>query len=376
MNIRIGVVGVLAAACATMLWAQGLIVCRACGREAKPGETACAHCKAELQKPKVEAVEKPAAPAIDKDAEVGRGAATVVEASVRQARELEKKEPEVALCYYQNALALMRLVPADTYPASVREAILGGNERAMQALLRGRIPCRKCSGSGKYQLDMGKVDRSKGVKAADGVACPACKGLGTFAGFREVSKVMSTILQGRGEFERRQMVAGDVKVGRAFVPPALEKLMSNRQRALVMTGMPGPCSECQLTGRQACTVCRSKGLVKCDYKGCTQGFLKDEKKTGARQEKRMNQESVNKCPKCEGSAEMPCLICKGVGSVACKKCDGSGLAPRCQRCTGTGLMACNKCKGTGAVKGAPCAECKGETMMLCTTCRGEGAQIR
>jgi hypothetical protein len=376
MNRRWIVSVIVSLAAAAVLWAQGLIVCKACGREAKPGEVTCSHCSAPLPKPKAEPAEKPAAPAVDKDAEVARGASEVVAESVRQARELEKAQPEVALSYYQNALALMRLVPAGKFPASVGEAILGGNERVMQALQRGQVKCKKCNGSGKYQLDMSKVAASQGIKSVEGVACPACKGAGSFAGLREVSKVKMAILQGRQEFERRQMLKGDVKVGRALVPSALEKLMTNRQRALVMTGLPLPCEACQLTGRQACTLCRATGWVKCTYPGCSNGILKETASASTRQAKRMNEETLKKCPRCEGLAEIFCETCKGNGSVACKKCDGSGLASRCLRCTGTGLMSCSKCRGTGEMKGAPCPECKGETMMLCTTCRGEGAMAR
>ena len=369
----------LSVAAAAALWAQGLVVCKACGREAKPGETACKHCSAPLPKPQTggEALAKPAAaPAADKDAEVQRYAAEGVEESVRQARELEKGQPEVALSYYQNALALMRLVPPGKFPASVGEAILAGNERTMQALQRGQVTCKKCSGSGKYQLDMSKVAASQGIKAVEGVACPACKGVGSFAGFREVSKVMMAILQGRQEFERRQMLKGEVKVGRALVQAPLEKLLTNRQRALVMTGMPVPCSECKLAGRQTCTACRGSCWMKCTYPGCSKGMLKETRSQDTRQAKRLNEELVKKCPRCEGLAEVPCETCRGRGSVACKKCDGSGSAPRCSRCTGTGLMPCSKCKGSGELKGGPCPECKGETAMLCTTCRGEGALAR
>ena len=364
------------AAVAAVMWAQGLTICAACGREAKPGEAVCSHCQAALPKPRSAVDTKPAEPTADKDAEVGRQAAVVVESSVRLAREAEKQEPAVALCYYQNALALMRLVPADTFPASVGEAILGGNKRVLQTLSRGTVPCRKCNGSGRFQLDMGKVDGKKGIKSVDGVVCPACQGAGHVAGLREVDKVKMAILQGRGEFERRQMVAGDIRIGRAFVPPELEKRLTNRQRALVMTGMPVPCSECQLAARQTCTSCRGSGWVKCDYKGCVQGVLKEERKSGSRQEKRLNEDLIKKCPKCEGLGESRCSVCKGTGGVACKKCDGSGMAPRCLKCTGVGLMACAKCKGTGSVKGALCPECKGENMVLCTACRGEGAQTR
>ena len=191
-----------------------------------------------------------------------------------------------------------------------------------------------------------------------------------------MAKVKMAILQGRQEFERRQMVSGDVRVGRALVSAALDKLLTNRHRALVMTGMPVPCVQCQFSTRQKCTVCKGTGWTKCVYPECENGVLAEKRAAGARKITRLNEDAKKKCPRCEGTAEVACEQCKGHGSIACKKCDGSGLALRCARCTGTGLMACSKCKGTGESKGSPCLECKGETVNLCTTCRGEGAMAR
>ena len=356
--------------------AQSLVICRQCGREAKPGETVCSHCGAALPKPRVAEAAAPVVTAPDKGAEIIRRAAEVIAGSLRQARELEETQPDVALCYYQNALALVRLIPAGTQHANVGATIVEGNSRTLQTLLRGRVACRKCGGSGKFQLDVGKVDHTKNIRSVEGVACPTCKGAGSFAGYRDIAKVKMAILQGRGEFQRRQMVAGDVRVGQALVPSALETLLDNRQRALVMTGMPVPCSTCQLTGRQKCTVCKGTGWVKCTYSGCVNGEVKEAVKLEAHAAKHIGEELNKKCPRCEGLGEIPCEACKGSGSAACKTCEGSGLAPRCLRCTGTGLMTCSKCKGAGEVKGSPCPECKGGTVMLCTTCRGEGAVTR
>ena len=356
--------------------AQSLVICRQCGREAKLGETVCSHCGAALSKPSAAAAVVAEAPKTDAAAEVARLATAAVKDSLRQARELEEKQPEVALCYYQNALALMRLVPSEVRHASAEAAILEGNEHAMQALLRGRVPCRKCNGTGKYQVDVGKINHVKNIKAVEGIACPACKGVGGAIGYRDVAKVKMAILQGRREFERRQMVTGDVRVGQALVPASLDAVLTNRQRTLVMTGIPVPCSSCQLTGRQKCVTCQGSGWVKCDYTGCEHGEIKATKKTSARSSKRLNEEETAKCPQCDGLGEMPCKTCKGVGNIACKTCDGSGVAPRCTRCSGTGLATCSKCRGSGQVKGAPCPECKGETVILCTTCRGEGAVAR
>nr|HPO38080.1 hypothetical protein [Kiritimatiellia bacterium] len=278
------------------VWAQGLLICGRCGREAQPGSAVCRHCQAALPQPKTDApTPQPAAPAVpDAADEVGRMAGSLVEACVRQARDIEAKQPELALAYYQNALALMRLVPSGTFPASAGEAILAGNARTLQVLQRGAVPCRHCGGSGRYQLDLSKVDRRKGVKAVEGLPCAACKGAGTVPGFREVAKVKMLILQGRSEFERRQMVAGEVKVGRVLVPPALDRLLTNRQRALIMTGMPLPCRDCQMSGRKLCTACRGSGWKTCDYTGCDNGALQEPRTTGTRKEKRLNEDEVKK----------------------------------------------------------------------------------
>lgn len=369
----------VAAALALSVWADGLVVCRACGREAKPGEKVCSHCSSPLPQPKTAdaAVSRPAEAVEDRGAAVARLARGVVEDSLRQARELESERPAVALSYYQNALALLRLIDPAKLPAGASAAVVAGNEKVMRALLIGKMPCRTCNGSGKYQMDLGRVMQKRGgVLVGDGVPCPACKGSGSYTGYRDVAKVKMEILQGREEFERRQMAAGDVRVGRALVPPALDQALDNRGRALVMTGMPAPCSACQLTGRQKCTGCKGTGWVACTYEGCSNGKIEEKKSSSTRPSKRLNDEEVKKCPKCGGLGEVPCPACKGNGSVACTKCDGSGKAPRCNRCTGTGLMACSKCKGTGELKGEPCPECKGEKVSLCTTCRGEGALAR
>jgi hypothetical protein len=366
-----------AGVCALALYAQGLVVCGACGREGKPGDAVCGHCNAALPKPKAaEPAAAPAAPEKDAAAEVGRGAAAVVEANVRLARELEEQKPEVAFAYYQNALALMRLVPAGTFPESVEKAILAGNTGTMRALQRGVVICRACGGTGCYQLDTSKVTGKAGVKSGQGMPCKTCGGAGKMPGPRDVSQLKQMILSGRAECERRQLVAGDVRVGRALVPSALEKDLSVKQRALVMTGMPTPCPLCQLSGRQTCTKCRGTGLEKCTFTGCRNGIIEEKTTDRTRKETRMNQEAVSRCQRCNGLGEMACSVCAGNGGVACKGCDGSGKAKECSRCSATGLLPCQTCKGTGETKGVPCITCKGEKEMLCTTCRGEGARVQ
>ena len=364
--------------CASALWAQGLIICKSCGREAKAGDTACSRCDTPLPQPRM-AVDAPAvaAPEGGVSAELMNLAAAAVESNYRLAKEVEAAgQPSVALPYYQNAMAIMRLLPPGHFPKEVGDALLNGRVRALQAMMAGQVKCKICNGSGKYQMDQRKVDSAGTVKALSDVACPACKGKGSSPGMAEVPQAKALLLQGRAEFERRQMLAGEVRLGRAFIPAAVEKLLQNPQRALVMTGMQAPCDSCQGTTRQVCTGCRGLRWTKCTYTGCRNGEVEVKRKQGEIVSKRLNETGGAKCPQCAGLAEVMCKLCEGHASVACQKCSGSGTAARCTRCTGTGLQECSKCKGTGSVKDVPCVECGGDRVVLCATCRGEGARAK
>ena len=362
--------------CASVMWAQGLVICKSCGREAKAGETTCSRCDTALPLPPKE--EAPAAaPAVDVSAEVVKLAVAAVENNYRLAKEAEEAAPTVALCYYQNAIAIMRLVPPNRFPKDVSDALLNGRGRMFQSVMTGKVKCKICNGSGKFQMDTRKTDPTGTVKALTGVPCPACKGKGGSQGMADVPLAKTALLQGRGEFERRQMLAGEVRLGHAFVPSAMEKQMLIPQRTLVMTGMQVPCDSCRGTARQVCTTCRGSRWVKCTYTGCRNGMVDlPAPKRGEITSKRINEEDATKCPRCAGLAEIVCAQCEGNGSVPCVQCAGSGTAPRCVRCTATGLQECQKCKGSGKIKDNPCADCNGGGIALCTTCRGEGVKAK
>jgi len=363
--------------CASAMWAQGLIICRSCGREAREGETACARCDTALPVPRQEAPPA-AAPAVDVSAEVVKLAAAAVEGNYRLAREAEVA-PAVALCYYQNAIAIMRLVPPGHFPREVSEALLNGRGRMFNAAMTGRVKCKICDGSGKFQMDTRKTDPAGTVRALTGVPCPACKGKGGALGMAEVPLAKTTLLQGRGEFERSQMLAGEVRLGHAFVPSAMAGMLQIPQRALVMTGMQVPCDSCRGTARQVCTACRGSRWVKCPNTGCRNGTVDvpaPDRRRGEVATRRLNEEDAARCPRCAGIGEIACAPCESHGSVPCVQCAGSGAAPRCTRCTATGLQECQRCKGTGKIRDATCVDCSGGGIVLCTTCRGEGARTR
>ena len=51
---------------------------------------------------------------------------------------------------------------------------------------------------------------------------------------------------------------------------------------------------------------------------------------------------IKNCPKCNGSGEMDCPSCGGLGY---DYMDGG----QCDRCDGTGDVTCNRCGGSGVV---------------------------
>ena len=369
----------IVALCAVVVWAQELRICKSCGREAKEGEVKCSRCEEPLPQPKQGggAAAVAEAPPVNVSAEVLKMTAAAIEGNYRLAKEAEEaKAPSLALCYYQSSMALMRLMPPTHFPKEVGDALLNGRVRSLQSVMSGLVRCKMCSGTGKYQMDMSKTDPAGSIKAVSGVPCTACKGKGGTPGMADVPLAKAVLLQGRSEFERRQMLAGEVRLGRLFIPPAMEKLLTPPQRALAMTGMQVPCDSCQGTARQVCNTCRGTRWVKCTNPGCRNGEMDIPKPKDVITTKRLNEDTATKCPRCLGFAEVFCATCNGHGSIACQQCSGSGVAPRCQRCTGTGTQECTKCKGAGNVRGAPCADCSGGGVSLCTSCKGEGARTR
>lgn len=376
------VVYMVALGAALVIWGQGLVICPSCGREDESGRAvACAHCGAVLPKARTGEEEKPvvvAEPVVAPGAAVSEVARRVVADSFRQAQELRVREAHVAYAYYYNALAVSRLVEQGGLPEGLGDQILKGIGEATQQMQQGRVQCRRCDGSGKFKLDLSKVPGHTGTRLMEGVACRVCKGSGWLPGLRDVAETRQLFAQGHARFVERQIAAGDVRLGRAMVPAELAEKLNNRQRALVMTGVPTPCRNCQLSGRQACTQCRGIGWVRCTARDCNNGVLR-ETTTGTgrvRVARRLNEEEVKRCPVCDGGGEVACEICRGERSVTCRICDGSGQAARCNRCAGTGLGTCTKCRGAGEVRGAVCVDCKGEGEALCSACRGEGATVR
>ena len=361
--------------------AQGLVICPSCGREGKPGERVCRACNAKLPVPRGSRAVRPSTPSLREGEKTAPSASVVpladeaVRDAVAQMRRFESRQPALAYWYAAHALAFLRLLPEDHFPPRARQIILEGNKRILGQVRLGWVRCPLCSGSGKVKMRMDKRDGT----TVEGPArpCKMCGGRGGRIGTAPVDKVKLALQQGRREFDRQRIAAGDLQLGALFIPKDLLPLLGNRQRALVMTGMPVPCSACLLVGRQTCSACKGTGWERCDSPTCDNGMVKVKKTRGHQHHAiRLNDSFSKVCQRCGGTGKIYCAVCRGDGTIACKKCQGSGVAPDCRKCAGAGCLPCTRCKGTGKVWGEVCASCRGEGIILCPTCHGAGAVAR
>ncbi|MFA7173878.1 MAG: hypothetical protein WC340_10780 [Kiritimatiellia bacterium] len=359
----------LAALLCTLVHA--LTICGKCGHEVKDDAAICAHCKAAVAK-EVKAAEPESMVAAAGDT-IGEIAAAFVEKQYKLA-EQHAEHPGLAFAIYQNAFAVLRLVPSDERSMRIGKALVLNMNKSRQELMFGNVPCRMCQGTGKLKVDLGKVDGSKNIKFVDGMKCKRCGGLGYRREYLSVDRIKMNVLKGRQSFEQMCMVAGEVKQGRVYLSEELVGKLDIEQRALVMTGLPVPCKECQHTGLQICRSCKGLKWERCPADNCKGGVI--ERPAGGLRgtvKKRLNDPLVEICGRCEGSGEIPCRICQGKGSVICVKCGGTGEAPPCARCSGIGLVTCTRCGGTGKYRDEICSKCAGEGKFLCTSCKGEGS---
>ena len=373
---------------ACVVYAQGLVICTSCGREAKPGETSCSRCNTQLPKPKKEPTAMGELPTIDVADEISKLSVETVKEHFRLGNMAATNgAPAIAYWYYKNAMAVSRLLPNDRFSKESHAMLLRGTERMMGKMKTSEIKCKLCQGRGKLAKSQStvKIDgvtktKLEGTNRLAEQVCPMCNGGCYFTGMADVDRTKAELLRGRTEYEQRRMLAGESRLGRLFVLPELEKLLTARQRALVMTGYSSPCDSCQGLGTMSCSTCRGERWIKCPGTGCKSGRIDLPKtQTNERKEIRLNETAIDKsiCPRCNGIGDVRCPKCEASGSVACKSCSGSGQAIRCTRCLGVGVQECTRCKGQGKMKeGSPCADCKGEGAVLCTNCRGEGARTR
>ncbi|MEI8243581.1 MAG: hypothetical protein WCI17_09970 [bacterium] len=360
--------------------AAGLVICAKCGTEAAGSAPACAHCGASL--PVVAAAPDAASPAV---AAADTRPATVTDLALEAARtdkrvadENLSRRPELAYAYYENALALGRLVRREGMPADAGKSLAGNLERCRSVLALSPRPCTACSGSGKRTVQFQSLGGDKSARAAvqvaDGPACAVCGGRGTVAAGRSADELRVLIAQGRRDFETRQQALGRVASGRVWVPQDLLAMLDVKSQALLRTACPAPCSGCMGIGIQDCVRCKGAARLTCTGNGCVDGWVvrKDANALSAKTAISRRE----RCLTCQGSGFMPCADCRGSGTISCKNCSGTGRNAICQECGGQGWGACTKCQGSGSAGSATCPECRGKTERLCPKCRGEGCALR
>lgn len=375
--------------CAATLFAQGLVICPQCGREARGGETSCRHCRAGLpgRRPPAPAPrpadERPPAPRPEPGHALARVLPGRVAADLAEAKRLLGTEPGTALGYYQNAFALHRL----SMDVARRDGgqgqgadrldreIVAGMRDALDRLQRGLVKCHRCKGSGGLEMVVNKRD-GRDVRGPQR-KCPDCGGRGKRPGKLDPSLTKAAVLQGAREFMRIRLAAGDEKLGHVCLPSGCKHLLSNRQQALVLSAVPASCPDCGRSGREPCAKCRGTGLTRCTANGCQKGRVQERRKSvhGCVRATRIeDRPSGDLCPVCAGAGEVACRFCEGTGGQPCRKCGGSGEARACRTCSGSGIIVCTRCKGIGEVRGKPCVDCRGEGEVLCGSCKGDGTK--
>ncbi len=328
---------------ASVVMAQVLAICPKCGKEAQSADAAfCMKCGAPYKKraeepaaaKPIEAVVAPAQPRQLEGLQAQMLEAIKVDVLAAQA--LQKSEEAAAVpryiadataaLYYQNAAALLRLLPAD-----------GLSKEGVQIIEAG-------------------VQKK-----------PTARSL-------NLNELKRLALQAHQKYDAAQRLNGRIACGFAWVPS--EWALNIEQQALLRTAIPPQCTACAGFGTELCSKCKGLGTVKCTQAGCKDGIITPKQKADIFEVRRIAEEATSdrpyKCPTCKGTGQMGCVDCRATGVISCKRCSGSGKTQRCAQCVGEGLVICTKCYGQGEAQGKTCVMCKGEKRIFCTACKGCG----
>jgi len=375
---------VVIASMACTLWAAALLICPKCGTEADGTAMVCPHCGAALPVIRVAA---PAAtnvpPPVEKHTTaVSDMALTAVHADVHLANESLSDRPELAYAYFENALAVSRLVNREGMSADAGKVLAENLEHCRNLRAQRTRTCTTCNGTGRYTLQLQALsgDRKSQphapVSLSDGPGCPVCGGRGVVPASRLPDELRMLIARGRRDFVARQQAIGYVACGRVWMPPDLLALLDVKAQALVRTACPTPCSSCMGSGLQNCNQCKGSGKIKCSNEGCVLGWIthKDDDPDVHASKKAQSHKEI--CPVCQGTGRMTCPDCQSLGVLPCKVCNGTGRNVVCAECGGQGYGPCPKCQGTGRVGNLVCPECQGKGERLCPKCHGEGCALK
>lgn len=368
----------LAVACS--LWAASLVVCPKCGYESDNGAVVCSHCGAALPVPKVAGSGETAASNANAQAAsldtVSALALTAARVDQRLAEENRKDRPELAYAFYENILALSRLIRREGVSPDAGKVLAENLERCRDALTHGMRTCPACNGSGKRNVHFQQLAGDKSTQVSEGLVCSTCNGAGVVRMVRTTDSLRLLMAQGRRDFETRAKALGRVACGRAWLPQELAAKLDVRAQALVCTACPTPCPDCMGMGVQDCARCKGSGRVPCTNNGCKDGWIvHQELNTLSTKASSISRREV--CPVCQGTGQMACPDCRGDGTIPCKTCHGTGRNAVCQDCGGQGWTACPRCHGTGKLAdGAICPDCLGQHERICPKCHGEGCAVR
>lgn len=367
--------GLIIAAMLAAFWTwAAVVICDKCGHEAAPDQVVCTHCGGAL--PKISSavgLSIVTDQASNGATNIAAQALAAVREDVRLARENEAR-PEMALAFYGNALALLRLVPREAMPADAGSRLVDGMAVCHATLARTSRSCPTCGGSGSRGLKLQSLTGGEDTKTVGGVICETCEGAGLVRSGRTADELRVVLGQGRREFEVREQAIGRVTVGRAWVPPALVAQLDLASQVLLRTAAVAPCAACQGIGRQTCASCRGLGRIKCRQSGCDGGWVIRKSSNTLAPKTALRQRMP--CPSCQGTGWAACSACRGSGAVVCAVCQGSGQALRCPRCGGAGTAECIRCRGSGRIGQSVCDVCGGTKLMLCSACHGEGRLSR
>ena len=365
------------------LWAASLLICPKCGTEADASATVCPHCGAPLPVTQVVTpapIPAPPAPAQKQKALISDLALEALHTDSRLADENLAVRPELSCCYYENALALGRLVNREGLSADAGKTLAGNLEKCRSLQTQTQRTCPGCNGTGKYSMQLRSLAGDKSLQvgapalATDGTACSVCGGRGVVAGGRSVDELRVLMAQGRRDFDARQQAIGRVACGRVWVPANLMVLLDVKAQALVRTTYPTPCAGCMGSGIQDCTHCKGAGRIKCSNDGCVNGWVTVKEPNAFASKTPLTHKE--RCTICQGTGLMPCPDCHAQGTTPCKTCSGSGRNAVCPDCGGQGFGPCPKCQGTGHNGSAVCPECQGKGERLCPKCHGEGCAVK
>ena len=383
-----------------LAFAQDLLICPACRREAPPGSMFCPKCGASISggtaapapspapvsAPEPTAVATAPAPSpapSAASADVGKAAAEGVRACAQAGmQQLKEGHPEVAHVLFDNALALASLHP-DALTPEQGKALLEETRRCDEQLSRILGECPSCQGSGRASMNFNSLGGSAGSTQstiASGIRCRTCGGSGRTMRRRTIAERKTAQASGQNAAETTFRALGFTQEGNAWVPQPLAPLLDIRLRCRLRHAAASPCGQCRGFGLEDCRKCGATGYVPCKAKGCEGGFVVedalntlDSKSAGIKKRK--------PCPECGGTAKVACTSCQGRGAQTCTRCNGSGKRAVCATCGGDGYAACRTCDGSGKAKARsradaptdePCAVCDGSGIVFCRSCHGDG----